>query len=172
MYLTVSLVSLYLAILQQIHCIPLYSTVFSCIRTYLAVSSCICYIPLHLIVSHRLKNGIWPKILQGRALTGAAVGRDDADASHVKGRSDGLRDGGGDRAAQRRLHRRELLQPASRLELALEHLHQKTEESLDTGGGRVFSLDASFGFLATASASAPALFLGSAHCCCGVSCVI
>jgi len=34
-------VSLYLAILQQIHCIPLYPTVSSCIRTYLAVSSCI-----------------------------------------------------------------------------------------------------------------------------------
>jgi len=46
------------------------------------------------------------------------------------------------------------------------------EEPLDTGGGRVFSLDASFGLLATASASAPALFLGSALCCCGVSCMI
>jgi len=43
------------------------------------------------------------------------------------------------------------------------------EEPLDTGGGRVFSLDAAFGLLATASASAPALFLGSALCCCGVS---
>jgi len=31
----------YLAILQQIHCIPLYFTVSSCIRTFLAVSSCI-----------------------------------------------------------------------------------------------------------------------------------
>ena len=37
---------------------------------------------------------------------------------------------------------------------------------------RVFSLDASFGLLATASASALALFLGSALCCCGVSCII
>jgi len=45
------------------------------------------------------------------------------------------------------------------------------EEPLDTGGGRVFSLDASFGLLATASASALALFLGSALCCCGVSCM-
>jgi len=42
------------------------------------------------------------------------------------------------------------------------------EEALDTGGGRVFSLDASFGLLATARASAPALYLGSALCCCGV----
>jgi len=38
----------------------------------------------------------------------------------------------------------------------------------DTGGGRVFSLDASFGLLATASASALALFLGSALSFCGV----
>jgi len=45
------------------------------------------------------------------------------------------------------------------------------EEPLDTGGGRVSSLDASSGLLATASASAPALFLGSALCCCGVSCM-
>ena len=37
-------VFLYLAILQQIHCIPLYPTVSSCICTYLAVSSCICCI--------------------------------------------------------------------------------------------------------------------------------
>jgi len=35
-----------------------------------------------------------------------------------------------------------------------------------------FSLDASFGLMATASASAPALFLGSALCCGGVSCMI
>jgi len=39
------------------------STVFhtasSCIRTHLAVSSCI---PLYLTVSHRLENGIWPKM--------------------------------------------------------------------------------------------------------------
>jgi len=33
-----------------------------------------------------------------------------------------------------------------------------------------FSLDASFGLLATASASALAVVLGSALCCCGVSC--
>jgi len=46
------------------------------------------------------------------------------------------------------------------------------EEPLDTGGGRVFSLDASFGLLATASASALALFLGSALSLCGVSCMI
>jgi len=46
------------------------------------------------------------------------------------------------------------------------------EEPCDTGGGRIFSLDASFGLLATASASAPALFLDSALCCCGVSCMI
>jgi len=39
---------LYLAILQQIHCIPLYLTVSGCIRIYLAVSSCICCIPLYL----------------------------------------------------------------------------------------------------------------------------
>jgi len=29
---------------------------------YLAISSCICCIPLYLIVSHLLENGIWPKI--------------------------------------------------------------------------------------------------------------
>jgi len=46
------------------------------------------------------------------------------------------------------------------------------EEPLDTGGGQVFSLDASFGLLATASASALALFLGSELSCCGVSCMI
>jgi len=46
------------------------------------------------------------------------------------------------------------------------------EEPLDTGGGRVFSLDVSFGLLATASTSAPALFLGSALCWCGVSWMI
>jgi len=46
-----------------------------------------------------------------------------------------------------------------------------TNNSLDTGGGRVLSLDASFGLLATASASALALFLGSALSCCGVSCM-
>jgi len=40
-YLRYSAVSLYLAILQQIHRIPLYPTVSSSIRTYLAVSSCI-----------------------------------------------------------------------------------------------------------------------------------
>jgi len=45
------------------------------------------------------------------------------------------------------------------------HLH--TQKS----GGRVFSLDASFGLLATVSASVPALFLGSALRCCGVSCM-
>jgi len=37
------------------------------------------------------------------------------------------------------------------------------EEPLDTGGGRVFSRDASFGLLATASASALALFLTALH---------
>jgi len=42
------------------------------------------------------------------------------------------------------------------------------EEPLDTGGCRVFSLDASFGLLVTANASALALFLDSALCCCGV----
>jgi len=46
------------------------------------------------------------------------------------------------------------------------------EEPLDTGGGRVFSLDASFGLLATASASALALFLCSALSFYGVSCMI
>jgi len=46
------------------------------------------------------------------------------------------------------------------------------EEPLDTGGGRIFSLDASFGLLATASASTLALFLGSALSFCGVSWMI
>ena len=47
-------INLYLAILQQIHCIPLYPTVPSC-DTYLAVSSCI---PLYLTLFHRLEHGI------------------------------------------------------------------------------------------------------------------
>jgi len=46
------------------------------------------------------------------------------------------------------------------------------EEPLDTGGGRVFSLDASFGLLATASASVLARFLGSALSVCGASCML
>jgi len=46
------------------------------------------------------------------------------------------------------------------------------EEPLDTGGGRIFSLDASFGLLANASASALALFLGSALSLCGVRCMM
>jgi len=46
------------------------------------------------------------------------------------------------------------------------------EEPLNTGGSRIFCLDVSFGLLATASASAPALFLGSALCWCGVSCML
>jgi len=50
-------------------------------------------------------------------------------------------------------------------------IHNKTEIK-DTGGGRVFSLDATSGLLATASASALALFLGSALSLCGVSCMI
>jgi len=45
-------------------------------------------------------------------------------------------------------------------------------EPPDTGGGRVFSLDTTFGLLATVSASALALFFGSALCSCGVSCMI
>jgi len=47
----------------------------------------------------------------------------------------------------------------------------KTKKSPDTGGGRVFSLHAFFGLLATASASALALFFGSALSSCGVSCM-
>ena len=77
LYLTASSVSpvypcidLYLAILQQIHgiplcmlyavsrCIQLYSCIRS-IRTYLAVSSCIL---LYLTESHHLKDGIWLKM--------------------------------------------------------------------------------------------------------------
>jgi len=46
------------------------------------------------------------------------------------------------------------------------------EEPPDTGGGRVFSLDASFGLLATVSASALAQFFDSALSSCGVSCMI
>jgi len=52
---------------------------------------------------------------------------------------------------------------------------QKTKlknKKIVTGGGRVFSLDASFGLLATASASALALFLGSAFSSYGVSCMV
>jgi len=44
------------------------------------------------------------------------------------------------------------------------------EEPPDTGGGPGFSLDASCGLLATVSASALALFFGSALSSCGVSC--
>jgi len=43
---------------------------------------------------------------------------------------------------------------------------------LDTGGGRVFSLDACFGFLANASAWALAIFIGSALSWYGVGCMI
>jgi len=46
------------------------------------------------------------------------------------------------------------------------------EEPLDTGGGWVFSPDASSGLLVTASTSALALFLGSALSFCGVSCML
>jgi len=46
------------------------------------------------------------------------------------------------------------------------------QEPPDTGVGRVLSFDASFGLLATASASALALFLGSALGSCGVGCMI
>jgi len=42
----------------------------------------------------------------------------------------------------------------------------------DTGGGWVSFFDASFGLLATTSASALALFLGTALSFCGVSCMI
>ena len=45
---------------QRIHGILLYPTVSSCIRTYLAVSSCICCIPLYLThCTPRLKKGIY-----------------------------------------------------------------------------------------------------------------
>ena len=40
-YPAVSCIELYLAIVQQIHCSPLFPTASSCIRTYLAASSCI-----------------------------------------------------------------------------------------------------------------------------------
>jgi len=46
---------------------------------------------------------------------------------------------------------------------------RETKLPPDTGGGLFFSLDGTFGLLATASASAAALFLDSALCCCGVS---
>jgi len=46
------------------------------------------------------------------------------------------------------------------------------EEPVYTKHGRVFSLDASFGLLATASGSALALFLGSALSFCGLRCMI
>jgi len=70
LYLTVSLISrvsppcieIYNHIFcnrSTVSCCISLLTVSSCIRTYLAVSSCI---PLYLIVSHRLENGIWPKI--------------------------------------------------------------------------------------------------------------
>jgi len=55
---------------------------------------------------------------------------------------------------------------------AVDLMHLPTQQNINTGGGRVFFLDASFGLLATASASAPVLFLGSALCYCGVSCMI
>ena len=49
---------------------------------------------------------------------------------------------------------------------------QKEKEFPHTGGGRVFSLDASVGLLATASASALAMCFGSALSSCGVSCML
>jgi len=49
------------------------------------------------------------------------------------------------------------------------HKQCQGEEPLDTGGGQVFSLDASFGLLATASAEALAMLLDSALSFCGVS---
>jgi len=64
--------SIYLSILQQIHCICilLYPTVSNCIRTHLAVSSCV---PLYLTVSHRLEYGIWPKIHSSGGLTSTTL---------------------------------------------------------------------------------------------------
>jgi len=55
----------------------------------------------------------------------------------------------------------------SRPEKEKKKMRKNNREPLYTGGGRVFSVDASFGLLATASASALALFLGSA-----LSCVV
>jgi len=46
---------IYLSILQQIHCIPLYPTVSSCIRTYLAVSRCISPYPTASKMGHGQK---------------------------------------------------------------------------------------------------------------------
>jgi len=46
------------------------------------------------------------------------------------------------------------------------------EEPPGTAAVRVFPLDASFGLLATISASALALFFGSALSSCGVSCIL
>jgi len=54
---------LHLTILQQIHCsIPLYISLYPAVPIRI---SCICiqlYPALYLTVSHRLENGIWPKI--------------------------------------------------------------------------------------------------------------
>jgi len=55
-------ISLYLAIMctrsTVSRCIPpYYPQLYLCV--YLTVSSCICCIPLYIIVSHRLENGIW-----------------------------------------------------------------------------------------------------------------
>jgi len=63
--------------------------------------------------------------------------------------------------------------PISALFLARVDYHSYSALSRLLGkGGRGFSLDASFGLLATASTSALALFLGSAPSSCGVSCMI
>ena len=83
-------VYLHLAILQEIHCIPLYLNVSSCIRSYPAVSSCIpqsrctCMSPSHRI-PHRLENGIWPKIHSARGGLGAACAA--SGVWHAKGRT-------------------------------------------------------------------------------------
>jgi len=54
----------------------------------------------------------------------------------------------------------------------VRHPKIKQKEPPDTGGGRVFSLDATSGLLATTSASALTLIIGSTLSSCGVSCMI
>jgi len=49
---------------------------------------------------------------------------------------------------------------------------ENRDQGIGLNGSVIVSLDASFGLLTTASASALALFLGSALSSCGVSCMI
>ena len=62
LYLTVSLVSRCIPVFSHFAADPLYPAVSHCIQLYPYVSSCIQLYLLYRIVSHRLENGIGPKL--------------------------------------------------------------------------------------------------------------